>query len=205
MINPLLGCAASEVSPARAGAVFSEFAKKLATEQNLDITTAWRRARELHPDLYQRLAEKDSPPPTSPLENATQTFPVPLAAKSLIAPRFYLPISVSNEDFTIAYRANGGATDVNPQKIFEALVVAKATKQKVTVDEARRIVADQFPNLAAAANGNAAALGNSEDPRNTYEREFKNALPRNGMDPVKAHNQVMAIPGLREKLAAKNT
>jgi len=58
MTNPLLGCDPKEVSPARAGAVFSEFAKKLSTKSGIGFNAAWSRAKLLHPDLHARLGEK---------------------------------------------------------------------------------------------------------------------------------------------------
>jgi len=151
MMNPLLGCDPKEVSPARAGAVFAEFAKNRAAEKGIDLTQAWREAKELHPDLHARLCEAAPTTPTT-LANTIQTPAIPLASKSLLLPAFHLPPLTSDEVFSAAYRANGNqSSKIDSQKTFMALVAYTIQKLNVNAAAARRQVREDYPELARVA------------------------------------------------------
>jgi len=150
MTNTLLGCDPKEVSPARAGAVFAQFAKKLCTDERIDLTQAWKKAATLHPDLLARLHE-DTPAEAAPLSNATDR-PAPLAQKPFTALAFQLPANVDNSVFEAAWQANGSQSiRVDFKKIFLGLVTFIAQKQSVSADVARRQVQDDYPALARFA------------------------------------------------------
>ena len=155
MTNLLLGCDPKEVSPARAGATFSEFAKKLATESGIDFTAAWNRAKLLHPDLHARMCEKPPAEPAEPsaLGNSILGAPVPPGlSKAFQLPLMQLPSDTTDAEFQAAWNANGcKSSPLDAQNVFLALVAFTAGQQNVTVAIARRMVQDRFPGLAAVA------------------------------------------------------
>jgi hypothetical protein len=150
MTNPLLGCDPKEVSPARAGAAFAQFAKQLCADEGVDLTQAWQKAAKLHPDLLARLRENT--PAEVPAVANDAPRPAPLAQKQFTALAFQLPSNVDGSVFEAAWRANGNqAIRVDFKKIFLGLVTFIAQKQGVSVAVARRQVQNDYENLARAA------------------------------------------------------
>lgn len=146
MTSPLLGCDPREVSPARAGAAFSEFAKKLCTEQGIDLTQAWNRAKLLHPDVHARMIEK------TPAEPALSNSTVPRTRKAFVAPAFKLPHTVDDDVLEAAWIANGSqSAHVDSQKTFLGISTLYMRKKGLSVSAARRAVQEDFPALARAA------------------------------------------------------
>lgn len=166
MTEPLIGCDPREVSPARAGAAFAEFAKQLCIDQGLDLTAAWSKAKKLKPELAARMCDRAD----AALPNAVQVnfgYPqavaaspyvgtpapsAPLAAKPFIAPAFQLPLGVSNDVFTAAWVANGQqSVRVDFKKVVAGVCAAlmKSTGQPVAV--VRRQMFDEYPNLCRFA------------------------------------------------------
>lgn len=151
-VEPLLGCNPQEVSPARAGAVFAQYARGLCDTENCDLTTAWNKAKILKPELFARLQEGNAENSTLQNEDKPKVQAVPLASKAFVAAQFSLPTNVDNGIFEAAWKANGSQSErVNSQNIFHGLVVYYATKSRQTVESARRQVIDDFPALARAA------------------------------------------------------
>ncbi|HSY20263.1 MAG TPA: hypothetical protein VK815_18100 [Candidatus Acidoferrales bacterium] len=152
MTNPLLGCDPKEVSPARAGAVFSEFAKNLCTKDGIDFTAAWNKAKELHPDLHARMCEGSAKPSTLDNDETPPARPAPLAQKAFLLPAFYLPPVTSDEIFSVAWAANGNqSVAVDPKKVFLKLVAYTMQTNGLNAADARRQLQDNFPQLARAA------------------------------------------------------
>ena len=150
MTDTLCGCDPAEISPARAGAIFSEYAKSLCTSEGLDFTAAWNKAKLLHPELHGRLCQGAT---SSPLANDTKPAAyVPLAQKSFLLPAFYLPPITSDEIFSVAWAANGNqSVTVDPKKIFLKLVAYTMQTRGVNADIARRQMFDDYPQLTRAA------------------------------------------------------
>ncbi len=161
MTNTLIGCDPKEVSPARAGAAFSEFAKKLATEQGMDFTAAWNRAKLIHPDLHARMCEGANPDssaaPKAALTNAAGTPQPPIktvlaAAKPLVAGAFHLPPNVDEELLNMAYTANGGQwLRVDASKVFMGVQMFMMKSKGLKPTDARLQVIQDFPELALFA------------------------------------------------------
>lgn len=155
MTNVLLGCDPKEVSPARAGAAFSEFAKKLSTEQGLDFTAAWNRAKLLHPDLHARMCEGA---PADPAALPNGGTPRPLAktflasSKPLVAGAFHLPPDVDDDLLNSAYAANGGQhAKVDPAKVFQGVMIFLMKRDGLTATDARLQMIHDYPELALFA------------------------------------------------------
>jgi hypothetical protein len=153
MTEPLLGCDPKEVSPARAGAAFAEFAKQMATEQNMDLTAAWSRAKKLKPELAARMCERDPVADAQPGALANDAaMPVPPAAKAFIAAAFHLPQNVDSEVLNQAWRANGSQyVRVDAKKSFLAICTYIMKKQGLSAAAARRQAQEDFPELARYA------------------------------------------------------
>jgi hypothetical protein len=147
--SKLLGRDAQEVTPQHAGAAFAEEAKRIALEQNIDLSEAWQRAKKLHPECHARLCEGAQP--TVSLANSATIPPAPLG-KELYLPMFKLPPTTTDDEFAAAWRGNGGRVQpLNAPNVLMALVTFTAKTKKVSVTAARDIVLEKFKTLAAAA------------------------------------------------------
>jgi len=153
MTEPLLGCDPTEVTPARAGAVFAQEASRMCKDEGIDLTAAWNKTKLLHPELHARMCEK--PASAAPATLANDLAPVgrvPIASKSLLLPAFNLGPLTSDEDFSTAYAANSfQSVRVDAKKTWLALLTAIMKKQSCTVDVAKRQLQEDQPALARAA------------------------------------------------------
>lgn len=155
MISPQLGCDPKEVSPARAGAAFSEYAKKLATDRGIDFTQAWNQAKLLEPELHTRMCET-TPAGASPLSNGGTPGPAQtdwlLANKPFIATAFHLPANVDNGVLTAAFKGNGNQfVKVSADKVFLAVQTYLMQKNGLTAAIAHGQMLADYPELALFA------------------------------------------------------
>lgn len=143
--------------------VFGDIVQQIASEQGLDVTAAWIKARALWPTLYSRLCQGKQPVPVdsiASLGNEAQAarFPVPTGSqKAIYLPMFFLPQGLPDDTWAAAWKANAGATPPNPQKIFLGLVTFFALKLG-SAAEARRQVLEAYPRLSVAAGEATASM-----------------------------------------------
>jgi len=146
-----LVCDPKEVSPARAAASFSEYAKKLAIEKGIDFTQAWNQAKTLEPELHARMCE------TTPLPNsAGLRVPPPFSAvssnKADIARKFLLPANVDDALIEKAWQANGSQySGVDFIKVFLAVQTYLMQTKNWNAEAAKSYMMDNFRSLCESA------------------------------------------------------
>ena len=150
--SKLLGQDAQAVTPAQAGAAFSEEAKRIAREQNVDLSQAWQIAKRLHPEAHARLCEGALPSVTLDNEKRMATPPPQGAGKALYLAAMELPPDTTDDEFAVCWRANGNRPrPLKAQNVFLALIAYLAGKQGCSIAVARDMAQDRFPDLAKAA------------------------------------------------------
>jgi hypothetical protein len=153
MFSKLLQLDTDVVTPARAAAAFQAEVSRLVREQGLSLSDAWQQVKSSEPELYARISAKPAAPAPSTLANSFQNPPVPLAQKSLLLPAFHLDPNTPDNVFSVAYQANGNrAINVDSKKVFLALLANTMKTQGVNVGAARRMLCEEQPLLARAAD-----------------------------------------------------
>ncbi len=122
--------------------------------------------------------------------------------------------ALANEQTARKAERHGRAAAVVDLAITQGrLAVAQREAQITALENAADFAAEAKKLLASAATHKTTTAGStesgkvlantSETPQAEYDRHFKTALENCAGDPIRAHSQVMAIPGLAEKLRAK--
>jgi hypothetical protein len=150
MFSKLLQLDTDSVTPERAATAFLAEVNRLVREQGLSLSTAWQQVKSLEPELCERFSQK-APAESAPLANTETGTAVP-AGKAFYLPLMQLPADTTDQEFSVAWKANGcQASPLDAKNMFMALVVSAAKQNNVTVAIARRMIQDRFTTLAAVA------------------------------------------------------
>jgi len=152
-VEPLLGTHPDNVTPARAGAVFAQYAKQLCDSEGCDISEAWEKSKLLKPELYARLMS--GAPADDALDNsflARTDLKVPPAMKPFAAPALHLPTNVPDDVLNAAWSANRGQiAKVDSLMTFTGVMKYLMEKRGLSAAAARSEICDNYPDLYRSA------------------------------------------------------
>ena len=138
--------------------VFTEIVNDITREQNLDVSNAWVKARQLNPNLYARLCHGKQPAPdASALANggtapARPSLMALLSQKPFITSALHLPNNVDNDILNAAFVANGSQfVTVDSKKVFLAVQTCLMKTNGLNAADTRRVMLDDYPELCRFA------------------------------------------------------
>jgi hypothetical protein len=156
--SPLLGCDISQVTPAQARAAFRDEVERHQKEKGIDFTAAWNQVAQTHPDVLAKSGEDTRTAPETAeqeqvaLPNALTGLPAPRGGKPLILPALGLPADTTDEEYDVAWNANGRQhVRRDDDAILTALVAHLMGKYRLSAEAAKREAAGRFPQLWAVA------------------------------------------------------
>lgn len=152
--SPLLGCDPASVSPAQARQAFDDEVARVKTQHGMDFTAAWNHVARTHPEVLARSGEEirkevaDTEQGRAVLPNALTGLPAPRAGKPHIAPALGLPSNATDDEYDVAWNANGRQhTNRDDNSILTALIAYLMQKYGFNVERAKREASERYPRL----------------------------------------------------------
>lgn len=135
------------ITPEQAALKFRDLVRDAMAADKSTLTEAWRKCATLYPGLYKKVG--DNPQPAGlPLPNALGGRQAPRAGKPLILPALGLPPNATDDEYDVAWTANGGqSTRRNSEAILTALVGHLMQKHKLSVPIAKDLASARYPEL----------------------------------------------------------
>lgn len=164
--SKLLGQDAGNVSPKTARKHFDDEVQRLIEQDGSgkpenfgdDFSTAWNKAKDMHPECFDRMLCKTEPEiqqdmeQSMPLPNALGGLKAPRTGKALILPALGLPTDATDAEYDVAWTSNGGQhQERKSDAILTGLIAHLMSKNNWSVDQAKREAATRYPELWKAA------------------------------------------------------